>query len=642
MVHGVMGKVLFIDLSTGQSSVEELPDSFYERYLSGLGLAAKILYERIPAGIDPFSPENILGFVSGVLAGTGSMFGGRFLVVGKSPLTFGWGDANCGGNFAPAIKLSGYDGIFFSGRAKTPMYAHINHGVVSLHSAEGLWGMDAIETEDILQQRHGSRAGVAAIGPAGENLVRFAGISNDDGRMAARSGLGAVMGSKNLKALVLEGKTRTTKANSEEVKKYAKSVSGLMPKGKSKMPAWSVTPLGRLMAGMKTNFRIDGLMSLPPFSEWGTATANELSILTGDSPVRNWRGHPSMFKASNVGIPKIEVTQRKKYHCTACPLGCGSITEMKAEPGKTHRPEYETVTALGANLLNEDIDSIYHLGDTCNRLGLDTISTGSVIGFAFDCYEQGIISNDDTGGIQLKWGDPEVIMKLVKQIAYREGVGDLLAEGVRLAAQKLGPACLPFAFHAGGSELPMHDPRLDPAWGVSYVSDPTPGRHTITNTAEYEMFQLWTRVNWAPEPPRSYPKKKKYQDSEENAMMNAAGTVYKAIMDCAGVCLFGAHLGSSRLGIFDLLNAVTGFKFSPDEYMEIGKRIQDLRQWFNIKHGIQPAEVQINPLVFGDPPVTKGPQKGLHFDIFAMRCSFWQAMGWDEKTGYPLRPAEDL
>lgn len=642
MINGVMGKVLFINLSTGENTVEELPASFYKHYLSGLGLAVRILYDRIPAAVDPLSADNLLGFVAGVLNGTGSMFGGRFLVVGKSPLTFGWGDANCGGNFAPAIKLSGFDGIFFTGRAKAPVYAYINQGVVALQSAEDLWGQDAVETEKMLIQRHGSRVRVAAIGPAGENLVRFAGISNDGGRMAARSGLGAVMGSKNLKALVLEGKTRTTKADAEEVKKWAKSVSGLMPKGKSKIPAWSITPLGKLMTGMQTSFRIDGLMSLPPFSEWGTSTANELSILSGDAPVRNWRGHPRLFKSSNVAIPKIAATQIKKYHCTACPLGCGSIAEMKREPGKTHRPEYETITALGANLLNDDLDSIYQLGDVCNRLGLDTISTGSVIGFAFDCYEQGIITPADTGGLQLQWGDSEVILKLVHQIAAREGIGDLLAEGVRLAAERLGAESAQYAFHAGGSELPMHDPRLDPAWGVSYISDPTPGRHTITNSAEYEMFQLWKRVSWAPEPPRSYPKKIKYQDREENAMMNAAGTAYKAIMDCAGLCLFGTHIGTQRLGIFETLNAVTGLAYSADEYMEIGKRIQDLRQWFNIKHGVQPAEVHINPLVYGDLPMTRGPQKGLHFDIYAMRRSFWQAMGRDAESGYPLRPVEDL
>ena len=642
MANGVMGKILWIDLSSGQNTVETLPDEFYARYLSGVGLAVRLLYDRIPAGVDPLGRDNILGFISGILAGTGSMFGGRFLVVGKSPLTGGWGDANCGGNLAPAIKNSGFDAIFFTGQADQPMYAHIEDGQVSVLPAGDLWGLDAVETEERLLTRHGSRARAAAIGPAGENLVRFAGISNDRGRMAARSGLGAVMGSKRLKAVVLEGRSRNPNADAETVKRWSKAVSGLMPKDKGGLPAWAVTPLGRMMAGLKTNFRIDGLMSLPPFSQWGTATANELSVVTGDGPVRNWRGQPGLFKAARVGIAKVAATQHKKYHCTACPLGCGSIVKMKEQPGETHRPEYETVNAFGANLLNDNLDSIYTLSDQCNRLGLDTISTGAVLGFAFDCYEQGILTREQTGGLELRWGDERVIRTLVELIAHREGIGNLLAEGVRRAAETLGPASQPYAFHSGGAELPMHDPRLDPAYGVVYISDPTPGRHTITNTVEYEMFQLWTKVTWAPEPPRSYPKVLKYQDNRENALKNAAGTQYKAIMDCAGVCLFGAHIGAARLGIFEYLNAVTGFAYTPDEYMEIGRRVQDLRQWFNIKHGIEPRSVDMNPLTFGNPPAKKGPQKGLQYDIYAMRRSFWEAMGWDMETGHPLHPVEEL
>lgn len=642
MVNGVMGKVLFVDLSTLTSEVELLPDSFYERYLSGLGLAVKILSERIPPGADPLSPDNHLGFVSGVLAGTGSMFGGRFLVVGKSPLTGGWGDANCGGNLAPAIKLSGFDAIFFRGKAENPVYVHIKDGQVSILPAADLWGMDALQTEEVLLKRHSGRCYAASIGPAGEKLVRFAGISNHKGRMAARSGLGAVMGSKNLKALVLEGKGRANPAYNDIVKKQAKSVSALMPKGKNKMPAWIVTPLGRIMSGMPIAFRMDGLMSLAPFSAWGTASTNELSVLSGDAPVRNWRGWSRMFKASRVGIPKIEITQIKKYHCTACPLGCGAITSMKAAPGETHRPEYETVNAFGANLLNDDLDSIYEVSDLCNRLGLDTISTGVVISFAMDCFENGVLSVKDTDGLELNWGDPQVILTLVKQIANREGIGDILAEGVQRAAQSIGENSEKYAFHAGGAELPMHDPRLDPAYGVSYISDPTPARHTITNTTEYDMFQIWTKVGWAPEPPRSYPAAVKFQNSETNAEMNAVGTIYKAIMDSAGICLFGAHIGAARLGIFELLNAATGFSFSPDQYMEIGRRIQDLRQWFNINHGIEPADVKINPLLYGQEPTLVGPHKGVQYDIYGMRQNFWKAMGWNSENGHPLRAFDEL
>ena len=655
MVKGVAGKILFVNLTTGSIRVETVPESLYEQVLSGLGLAVRTLYDRIPAGADPLGPDNILGFVGGILTSAGAMFGGRFLVVGKSPLTGGWGDANCGGTLAPAIKQSGFDGIFFEGAASRPVYVYVQDRTAKILPAEDLWGCDTLETEQALQERHGPRARVASIGPAGENLVRFAGIANDRGRMAGRSGLGAVMGSKKLKAVVLEGKHKADAADPAVIKQWSKATSALMPKpkvkGKSRsgaseyggIPSWALAPMGWVMSRLPTHIRLDGLMSLAPFSQWGTAVGNELSIINGDAPVRNWRGHPGQYPSGVVGIRHIAPTQRKKYHCTACPLGCGSITEMKGRYhdrnsySATHRPEYETVTAFGSNLLNRDLDSIYDMNEYCNRMGLDSISAGSAVGFAMDCYEQGLLTADKTGGLPLRWGDAGVIAQLVEKIVYRRDIGHILAEGVARASKHLGEASAPYAIHAGGQELPMHDPRIDPAFGVLYLADPTPGRHTITNTMEYEMFNLWTRVSWAPQPPKRYPKTESYENSDENALKNAAGAIYKSLLDCAGLCLFGAHIGVDRSGIFEMLNATAGWNKTPDEYMEIGRAVQDLRQWFNIKHGIEPASVTINPLVVGQPPARRGPARGLTFDVYAMRSKFWKAMGWDEQTGHPLR-----
>ena len=625
MAMGVMGKMLFVDVGEGTVREERLPEGWVQKVLSGLGLGVKVLYDRIPAGADPLGPENILGFVGGALTGIGAMFGGRFLVVGKSPLTGGWGDANCGGDFAPAIKGSGYDAIFFEGIAKEPVYLHIEDGQAQLHPATDLWGKDTVETEQVLKERHGSRARVACIGPAGENLVRIAGIANDRGRLAARSGLGAVMGSKKLKAVVLQGRQRTPVADREALKHWNKAVADLMPEGKNSMPAWALLPAGKLMGSLPFGFRIDGLTSLPPFRAWGTSSGNEVAIASGDAPIRNWRGDPSMYPPSAVSVRKIAPTQKKRYHCVSCPLGCGSITSMKGAYEKTHRPEYETVTAFGANLLNEDLDSLYHLNEYCNRMGIDTISTGAVVAFAIDCRQAGLLED-----VPADWGDAEGIIRTVELMVTREGVGDLLAEGVRLASETIGPESRMYAFHAGGQELPMHDPRMDPAYGVLYLSDPTPGRHTITSTLEYAMFRLWTKVQDAPEPPGIYPKADKYQDSEFNAHMNAAGARFKALLDCAGLCLFGAHVGVDRMGFFEMLNAALGFDLSPDDYMQIGGSVQDLRQWFNIKHGLQPEEVDVNALIDGSVPAEKGPAKGLAYDVYAMRRRYWDAMGWDE------------
>ena len=307
-----------------------------------------------------------------------------------------------------------------------------------------------------------------------------------------------------------------------------------------------------------------------------------------------------------------------------------------------HRPEFETVISLGSNILNRDLSSIYDLHEYCNRMGLDSISTGSVLAFAMDCYENYLLEDKGFKNYQIKWGDSTGIAKLLVDIVNKEDLGSVLAEGVFRASKFLGPESAKFAFHAGGQELPMHDPRIDPAYGVLYLSDPTPGRHTITSTTLYDMFRLWTRIKGAPEPPRQYLNKDKYLNNELNARKNAAGARFKALLDCAGLCLFGAHLGVDRIGFFETLNAAMGLDKSPDEYLQTGKKVQDMRQWFNIKHGIKPAEVEINLFVSGNPPAEKGPARGLTFDIAGMRSKFWASMGWDEETGYPLDPPEVL
>ena len=483
--------------------------------------------------------------------------------------------------------------------------------------------MDTVETETALKERHGSRARVACIGPAGENRVRIAGIANDRGRLAARSGLGAVMGAKRVKAVVLQGRERTRIADRDTLKKWNKAIGDLMPKGKNSMPAWALLPAGWVMSKLPFGFRIDGLTSLPPFNAWGTASGNEVAIVTGDAPIRNWRGDPAMFSPSAVSVAKIAPTQRKKYHCVSCPLGCGNITAMQGTYTKTHRPEYETVTAFGANLLNADLEGIYHLNEYCNRMGIDTISTGAVVGFAIDCRRAGLLED-----VPADWGDSEGIIRLVEMIVAREGVGDLLADGVRLAAERLGKASETYAFHAGGQELPMHDPRIDPSYGVQYLSDPTPGRHTVTSSVEYEMFRLWTRTCTAPEPPALYRKSEKYKDSDYNARMNAAGARFKALLDCAGICLFGAHVGVDRMGFFEMLNAALGFDLSPEDYMAIGGRVQDLRQWFNIKHGIEPAAVAVNPACrWLEARVIKGLPRALR--MISTPCAAAPGVRWD-------------
>ncbi|HPC48490.1 MAG TPA: aldehyde ferredoxin oxidoreductase N-terminal domain-containing protein, partial [Deltaproteobacteria bacterium] len=333
----------------GHIQAETIPDDVYERYLSGLGLASHILYSRIPAGADPLGPENILGFVSGLLTGTGSLFAGRWMVAGKSPLTGTWGDANCGGTFSPAIKRSGYDGIFFSGMSSRPVILYVKNGDPEILDASDLWGKDAVETEEILKKRFGEHVAVACIGPAGERLSLISGVCNDKGRLAARSGLGAVMGSKKLKAVVLDGRKRIGVHDRREVHRLSarcnRWVRTQLPLG----PGTLMGLLGALLRVMPTVMAMDGYVYKNILRKWGTGGLNQMSPEWGDSPIKNWKGSNvdwPMRKSRSAHPDLVRRHEVFKYHCYACPLGCGGICEYP-NLGRGHKPEYETVLALG-------------------------------------------------------------------------------------------------------------------------------------------------------------------------------------------------------------------------------------------------------------------------------------------------------
>lgn len=639
-MNGYTGKILFVDLASREWQEETVPDEVYQHCLSGVGLAAHILNERIPPGADPLGPQNILGFVAGILSGTGAMFSGRWLAVGKSPLTGGWGDANCGGNLAGAIKHSGYDGVFVTGVSEKPVYIYADGRTVEIRDASDLWGKDAVETEAELVQRHGKKACVGCIGPAGEALALISGIVNDRGRLAARSGLGAVMGSKKLKALVIAGSFPVKTAKPVEFRDINRQITAIVPKKDLNLPGWVLPLLGKLITGRKKVSRTDGMMAVSLMRKWGTAGGNELAVISGDGPVRNWRGTPKLYRSRHVNPDRLNRAKKRTYHCYSCPLGCGAIVELKGEYPETHRPEYETTNALGALLLLRDLDTIEYLNEYLNRAGVDSISLGSVVAFAFDCFEHGLLTERDTGGLRLRWGDPQAIQRLVQMIVSREGIGNVLADGIKRASEQIGLGSEQYAFHAGGQELPMHDPRKDPGYGVHYVGDPTPGRHTIGCYTLFDMFRLWTRVSWAPEPPHSYPDADRYQASPGNGVQMAACGMYKMVLDGAGLCLFGAQMGADRLAVFELLNAATGWSFSPDEYMEIGRHVESLRQLFNFRQGLEPASVETHPLVHGAPPAASGPLRGKQYDLYAMRSEYWKAMKWDPKTGHPLEIEE--
>ncbi|MCF8092818.1 MAG: aldehyde ferredoxin oxidoreductase family protein [Desulfotignum sp.] len=634
---GFMGKIMVVDLTVKTIETQTVSQQIYRSFLSGMGLAAHVLYHNIPKGADPLGPDNMLGFVSGLLTGTGSFFTGRWMVTGKSPLTSGWGEANCGGHFSPAIKRCGVDGIFVTGISDQPVYLYVDDTTALLKDAGLLWGMDTVETETQLLKRYpGAR--VACIGPAGERRSLMAGVSTDKGRMAARSGLGAVMGAKGLKALVLAGNKRIGVHNKEAMKRISRICSKWVQLQPPFLPGFLTAPVGALLRTMPWVFTQDGLLYKILLRKWGTVSMNQISVEMGDAPIKNWKGSSrdwGFFKNLSANPDKFTKKQLRKFHCYSCPLGCGGICTTTGRYPFTHKPEYETVLSFGGFVLNRDVNTIFDINETLNRAGMDTISAGHVVAFAMECFEKKIITLQDTAGMALKWGSPEAISWLVDQIIHRQGIGHILADGVAKAAGRLGQESHAFAAHAGGQELAMHDSRNDPGFALHYSAEPAPGRHTSGAWLYYEMYQLWKKVAAAPRIPLVYNKARKYETTSIQAHMAKANSQFMNVMNGAGVCLFGGFLGARRIRIFDWLNAATGWHMTPDDYMAAGTRIQTLKQAFNLKHGIQPKNCIVKGRPLGHPPQARGANKGRSVDIKALTRAYWEAFGWDTETGKP-------
>jgi aldehyde:ferredoxin oxidoreductase len=646
-MKGYMGKVLIVDLTNGTTGEQQIDDEVYEGLLSGVGLGAYMLFNNIPPGTDPLGPDNMLGFVSGLLAGTGSLMTGRWMAVCKSPLTGGWGDANCGGTLAPAIKHCGYDGIFVKGVSRDPVYLLVDDGGPQLRDASHLWGRDAIETEEVLEHEVHSvkRPSIAAIGQSGEKLSLISGICNDKGRIAARSGVGAVMGSKKLKAVVLADSKPITCQQPEAIKRIGKEYADRVKNAELPgiLRGWMLPFVSRLMSRSKTYSEADGFTYVPILKRWGTGMGNAFSLPNGDSPIKNWSGSAADLSRgafSHVNPDRVIKRETSKYRCSGCVIGCGGICDIKdvtgAEYAESHKLEYETVNAFGALLLNTDLDAIFYVNELLNRAGMDSISAGSTVAFAVECFENGILSRDDTDGLDLTWGNTEAIRELVKKMVDRVGIGDILADGVRVAAQKIGKGSERFAMHVGGQEAGMHDPRHDPILGIHFCADPTPGRHTVGSRGNYNYTHLWEFVTWAPKVMKNTPLTDDYLASEEVALKSVAMSCIKQVLDGAGGCLFAMISGLENWRVFDYLNAATGWNKTPDEYMLIGKRVQTLRQMFNVRQGVDPTAFKMPDRLAGVPPLKTGVNAGKTIPIEAMVKRHWQLFGWDRETGIPL------
>ena len=595
MARGYMGRLLFVDLANGTLREEPLDEQLCRDFVGGYGLGARILYERMKPGVDPLGPDNILGFVTGPLAGTPALASGRYTVVAKSPLTGTWGDSNGGGDFGPHLKFAGFDAVFFTGISPKPVYLVIDSGKAELLDAAGLWGKDTQETDDILRERHGARESrVACVGPPGEKMSLLAAIINDKGRAAGRCGLGAVMGAKKLKAIVVKGRMQVPQADAE-----------------------ASTALRReWLSRRNTRGRI--------MSRYGTAYFPKGNARIGDTPTKNWTGStPADFPhPERISGDRVIAEQERKYGCWRCPIACGG--HMKAAPGRaavSHKPEYETLGLIGSNCLNDDLDSIIRFNDLCNTQGMDTISVACTIAFAMECYENEIINRQDAG-MEIRWGDGEAIVALAGKIARREGIGEVLADGAKRAAERLGRGAEEFAVHVQGEEIPAHHPVVYPGLSVSYRMDATPGHH-MQGAAE------WLVGDGLLDDHRS----SKYQvEGSGELHQRASGMVH--FINASGVCLFAYNSYPVQF-IPEFIKTVTGWDYTLDDCVKIGERIGTLRHMFNLREGLNPLEFFMNPRALGSPPLEEGPLAGMSADEEGRLKEYLRVMDWDPETARP-------
>ncbi len=586
MAGGYAGKILFVDLTTGTIKEEPLDEQMCRDYIGGYGIGVKILYSRQKPGVDALGPDNILGMMSGMLTGTPMPTGARYQVVAKSPLTGGWGDANSGGEFGPYLKFAGFDGVFFTGISPKPVYLLLDNGKAEIKDAAKLWGKDAYETEDALMAEYGKDSRVACIGPAGERQSLIASVMTDHGSAAGRSGLGAVMGSKKLKAVVAKGSLPVTVVDKPTVDKLRME----------QIKGWQQPGPG-------------GMSFIDNFHTYGTSGMAATSAHSGDTPVKNWGGVGvvDVPDVSELKGDAIKAKTTKASGCWHCPIACKAL--MKEGTGDykyaagSRRPEYETLGVFGVMCGNKNEESINMANDICNRAGLDTISAGTVVAFAIECYENGILTKKDTDGADLKWGNHQALVAVTQMMAEGKGLGVILANGVKKAAEKIGKGAEKYAVHIGGQELGMHDPKLISPFGgfniSQYQMDATPGRHTAA---------------FGP------------------------GSFRGHLVNALGLCTFGWGFGGGPEGdirFVGLINAITGWNTNMGELLKAGERIAVMRHAFNLREGIVEIKWSVHPRIVGAPPQKEGPLAGV--TINADAWNYWNlgALDWDRNTTKP-------
>ena len=595
-------KIAQIDLDKEQISYLKLEEKDVKKFIGGSGLGAKLLYEYTNHQTDPLSPENVLIFMTGPFTGTKMFSSDRFEVITKSPLTGIYAESDCGGKWGEEFKKCGLDGMIIQGKSENPVRLVIKDDQITIEDASDLWGKDTFEVDELLKEKVDVNARSVCIGIAGERLVKIASIMNEGevGRAAGRAGVGAVMGSKNLKAITVSGNKEVEIAHEKELNEFIKEVTPHMVKVSEKLRAH------------------------------GTSRDVELYEEIGDLPIKNWyegNWKEGAKKISGPTMTKNILTGR--YYCGKCVIGCGREVEIKDGPYKGQKgagPEYEAIGMFGSNCLIDDLSVIFKAQEVCNRYGLDSISAGSLMSFCIEAYERDLINTEDTGGLEMTWGNGDAIIKMLKKVAYREDIGKLLGEGIVKASEEIGGNSSEFAMHVKGLDVPAHDPRAKVSLALGYATSPRGACHVagFTHNLEYASSL----------PDLGYPETLDRFETKGKAKMVADMQDLMSLFDSLHLCKFTLFAGMSVEPLLKCLNLITGWHITKEEFLKTGERIFNLKRLYDVREGISRKDDTLPARLLTHP---RGGGSGDNLPhLNEMLRDYYRVRGWDE-LGIPTK-----
>jgi len=592
-MKGYHGRFLEVDL--GSRTFKDLPlsEEYLKQFIGGATLAAALVYDRVSPGMDPLSPENPLVFATGPFAGSPIPMVSRYAVCGVSPLTGYWGEATSGGKLTARLRASGFDGIIVTGRSKTPVYLYVKDGKAEIRKASHLKGKDSYKTQELIKEElGGGNVAVACIGEAGERQVRYAAVMNDEGRAAARCGMGALMGSKNLKAVAVAGSLKPEVDDSEKVKAQAKQGAGAIS---------------------------ENMISVA-LREYGTMMYTDMGMVLGDVPAKYFTRN--VFPAGKLsGQAYRQKYGIKSYACQGCPVGCGRDTKNFKPGVNVDGPEYETSTAFGPLCMNTDMDTVVEANHLCNLHGLDTISTGVSIAYAFYLYDLGVL-NKDMVGMELKWGDGKAILKLIKMIVKQKGFGQILGKGTLAMAREFrrdeGEAA-----QVKGLEMPMHEGRAFHGLAISYATGPRGACHLKGSYYDVDLGNMVAEYMILPGDRLS---------SEGKGESAAKFQSFKDLFDAFALCKFAPFTPTM---LCDMLNGLTGWDYTPDDLLRAGDRSMNIKRAVSIKFGVNRTHDCL-PTICRQ-PMQEGTTANVVPDMDKMLKEYYEYRGWVWETGQPSK-----